>query len=118
MSSWFSDDTPKRFEAYGWNVIRDIDGHDPDQIDTAIIQAKASSNKPTIICCKTIIGKGSPKKQNTGSSHGAPLGEDEVIATREALGWPYAPFEIPDEVYAGWNAQAKGQALENEWAEL
>ena len=118
MSSWFSDDTPKRFEAYGWNVIRDIDGHDPEQIDTAIIQAKASSNKPTIICCKTIIGKGSPKKQNTGSSHGAPLGEDEVIATREALGWPYAPFEIPDEVYAGWNAQAKGQALENEWAEL
>ena len=118
MSSWFSDDTPKRFEAYGWNVIRDIDGHDPDQIDTAIIQAKASSNKPTIICCKTIIGKGSPKKQNTGSSHGAPLGEDEVIATREALGWPHAPFEIPDEVYSVWNAQAKGQALENEWAEL
>jgi transketolase len=117
MSSWFSDDTPKRFEAYGWNVIRDIDGHDPEQIDTAIIQAKASSNKPTIICCKTIIGKGSPKKQNTGSSHGAPLGEDEVIATREALGWPHAPFEIPDEVYSVWNAQAKGQALENEWAE-
>jgi transketolase len=117
MSSWFSDDTPKRFEAYGWNVIRDIDGHDPVQIDTAIIQAKASSNKPTIICCKTIIGKGSPKKQNTGSSHGAPLGEDEVIATREALGWPHAPFEIPDEVYSVWNAQAKGQALENEWAE-
>ena len=118
MSSWFSDDTPKRFEAYGWNVIRDIDGHDPEQIDAAIIQAKASSDKPTIICCKTIIGKGSPKKQNTGSSHGAPLGEDEVIATREALGWPYAPFEIPDEVYAVWNARAKGQALENEWAGL
>ena len=118
MSSWFSDDTPKRFEAYGWNVIRDIDGHDPEQIDIAIIQAKASSNKPTIICCKTIIGKGSPKKQNTGSSHGAPLGEDEVIATREALGWPHVPFEIPDDVYSVWNAQAKGQALENEWAEL
>ena len=118
MSSWFSDDTPKRFEAYGWNVIRDIDGHDPEQIDAAIIQAKASSDKPTIICCKTIIGKGSPKKQNTGSSHGAPLGEDEVIATREALGWPYPPFEIPDEVYAVWNARSKGQALEDEWAGL
>jgi transketolase len=118
MSSWFSDDTPKRFEAYGWNVIRDIDGHDPEQIDAAIIQAKASSDKPTIICCKTIIGKGSPKKQNTGSSHGAPLGEDEVIAAREVLGWPYAPFEIPDEVYTVWNARAKGQALEDEWAGL
>lgn len=118
MSSWFSDDTPKRFEAYGWNVIRDIDGHDPEQIDAAIIQAKASSDKPTIICCKTIIGKGSPKKQNTGSSHGAPLGEDEVIATREALGWPHPPFEIPDEVYAVWNARSKGQALEDEWAGL
>ena len=115
MSSWFSDDTPKRFESYGWNVIRDIDGHDPEKIDAAIIQAKASIHKPTIICCKTVIGKGSPKKQNTGSSHGAPLGEDEVMATRDALGWSHPPFEIPDEVYAAWNAQVKGQAMEIEW---
>ncbi|MDC1311014.1 transketolase [Burkholderiales bacterium] len=118
MSSWFSDDTPKRFESYGWNVIPDVDGHDPEKIDAAIVQAKASKHKPTIICCKTIIGKGSPKKQNTGSSHGAPLGEDEVVATRDAMGWPHPPFEIPDEVYAVWNAQAKGQAMENDWAAL
>ena len=118
MSSWFSDDTPRRFESYGWNVIPDVDGHDPEQIDAAIVRAKASNDKPTLICCKTIIGKGSPKKQNTGSSHGAPLGEDEVVATRDALRWPHSPFEIPQEAYAVWNAQAKGRAMETEWVTL
>ena len=115
ISSWFSDDTPKRFEAYGWSVIKDVDGHDLDQIDAAIIKAKDNSEQPTLICCKTTIGKGSPKKQNTGAAHGAPLGEDEVLATRQALGWPHPPFEIPQEVYAAWNAQAGGRAYEDEW---
>ena len=115
ISSWFSDDTPKRFEAYGWNVIKEIDGHNLDQIDAAILKAKTTSDKPTLICCKTIIGKGSPKKQNTGAAHGAPLGENEVLATRQALDWPHPPFEIPQEVYAVWDAQASGQANEEAW---
>ncbi|MDA1331559.1 MAG: transketolase [Proteobacteria bacterium] len=115
ISSWFSDDTPKRFEAYGWNVVKDVDGHNLDQIDAAIIKAKSSSDKPTLLCCKTIIGKGSPKKQNTGASHGAPLGEDEVVATRQALGWPHPPFKMPQEVYAAWDARFRGQAYEDAW---
>ncbi|MDA0238368.1 MAG: transketolase, partial [Proteobacteria bacterium] len=115
ISSWFSDDTPKRFEAYGWNVVKDVDGHNLDQIDAAIIKAKSSSDKPTLLCCKTIIGKGSPKKQNTGASHGSPLGEDEVVATRQALGWPHPPFKMPQEVYAAWDARFRGQAYEDAW---
>ncbi|MFN7184011.1 MAG: transketolase [Thermomonas haemolytica] len=102
---WFTDDTPKRFEAYGWNVIRGVDGHDPVEIKTAIETALKSTGKPTLICCRTTIGFGSPNKAGKESSHGAPLGKDEVAATREALGWPHAPFEIPAEIYAGWRAR-------------
>ena len=111
---WFTDDTPKRFEAYGWNVIRGVDGHDPVEIKTAIETALKSTDKPTLICCRTTIGFGSPNKAGKESSHGAPLGKDEVQATREALGWPYPPFEIPAEIYAGWRARDRA-AAEAEW---
>ena len=102
---WFTDDTPKRFEAYGWNVVRGVDGHDPVEIKTAIETALKSSDKPTLICCRTTIGFGSPNKAGKESSHGAPLGKDEVQATREALGWNYGAFEIPQAIYAGWRAR-------------
>ena len=118
VEPWFSDDTAKRFEAYGWQVIRDVDGHDAAQIDTAIKQAQADSNKPSIICCKTVIGYGSPNKQGTAGSHGAALGEEEVAATREALGWPYGAFEIPDDIYALWDANEAGQQAEQNWNKL
>ena len=111
---WFTDDTPKRFEAYGWNVIRGVDGHDAVEIKTAIETALKSSDKPTLICCRTTIGFGSPAKAGKESSHGAPLGKDEVQATREALGWPHAPFEIPQDIYAGWRARDRA-AAETEW---
>ncbi|TCT24728.1 transketolase [Thermomonas haemolytica] len=112
---WFTDDTPKRFEAYGWNVIRGVDGHDPVEIKTAIETALKSTGKPTLICCRTTIGFGSPNKAGKESSHGAPLGKDEVAATREALGWAHAPFEIPAEIYAGWRARDRA-ADEAEWS--
>ena len=115
IKSWFTDDTPRRFEAYGWNVIPAVNGHDSDAVDRAIRAAKAQAEKPTLICLKTTIAKGAPKKANTGAAHGAPLGADEVAATRQAIGWPYAPFEIPAEIYAAWNARAKGVALEDDW---
>ena len=102
---WFTDDTPKRFEAYGWNVVRGVDGHDPVEIKTAIETALKSSDKPTLVCCRTTIGFGSPHKAGKESSHGAPLGKDEVVATRDALGWTHAPFEIPQAVYDGWRAR-------------
>ena len=102
---WFTDDTPMRFEAYGWNVIRGVDGHDPVEIRTAIDTALKSADKPTLICCRTTIGHGSPNKAGKESSHGAPLGKDEVALTRESLGWPHAAFEIPQELYAGWRAR-------------
>ncbi|WP_374554803.1 transketolase [Thermomonas sp.] len=111
---WFTDDTPKRFEAYGWNVIRGVDGHDPVEIKTAIETALKSEGKPTLICCRTTIGFGSPAKAGKESSHGAPLGKDEVQATREALGWPHAPFEIPQAIYAGWRGRDRA-AAEAEW---
>ena len=111
---WFTDDTPKRFEAYGWNVIRGVDGHDAVEIKTAIETALKSSDKPTLICCRTTIGFGSPAKAGKESSHGAPLGKDEVQATREALGWAHAPFEIPQDIYAGWRARDRAGA-EAEW---
>ena len=111
---WFTDDTPKRFEAYGWNVIRNVDGHDPVEIRTAIETALTSTDRPTLICCRTTIGFGSPNKAGKESSHGAPLGKDEVQATREALGWPHAPFEIPPAIYAGWRARDRA-AAEAEW---
>jgi transketolase len=117
MRQWFTDDTPKRFEAYGWHVIAGVDGHDPAAIDAAIVKAKAEHSRPTLICCKTTIGKGSPKKANTGAAHGSALGADEVAATRVALGWNHAAFEIPESVYGGWNARERGAALEAAWNE-
>ena len=115
VEGWFTDDTPKRFESYGWNVIRAVDGHDVAAVDAAIVQAKASS-KPTLICCKTIIGKGSPNLQGGDKVHGAALGDKEIAAVREYLGWTAAPFEIPAEVYGAWDAKQQGAALEAEWS--
>ena len=117
VEGWFTDDTPKRFESYGWQVIPNVDGHDADAINKAIDIAKADTDKPTLICCRTIIGKGSPGKQGTESCHGAPLGADEIQATRDALGWQHAPFEIPSEIYAAWDAKAKGAEAEQSWKE-
>jgi transketolase len=115
MQQWFTDDTPKRFEAYGWHVIPDVDGHDPQAIDAAIHRAKAECARPTLICCKTVIAKGAPKKANTGAAHGSPLGIDEIAATRENIGWKHAAFEIPESIYAGWDARERGAKLEKEW---
>jgi transketolase len=117
VEGWFTDDTPARFESYGWHVIPAVDGHNSAEIARAIEAARAEKDKPTLICCKTIIGKGSPNKQGKEESHGAALGEAEIALTREALGWPHAPFEIPEEIYADWNAQDKGKALEAAWDE-
>ncbi len=114
---WFTEDTPKRFEAYGWHVIRDVDGHDAEAIDKAIREAKSVNDKPTLICCKTVIGYGAPNLCGSHDCHGAPLGDDEIKATRENLNWPYAPFEIPDEIYQGWDAREKGKQAEAHWAE-
>ncbi|MBK1707833.1 transketolase [Marichromatium gracile] len=114
---WFLDDTPKRFEAYGWHVIPEVDGHDPDAIQVAIEEARAVTDRPTLICCQTIIGYGSPNKQGKESCHGAALGEEEIALTREALGWNHPPFEIPKEVYAGWSARERGAAAESAWRE-
>ena len=112
--SWFNEDTPKRFEAYGWNVIRDVDGHDAEAISAAITKAK-KSDKPTLICCKTAIGRGSPNMAGSDKVHGSPLGANEIAATRVALNWPYAPFEIPKDIYAAWDFKKRGQALEHDW---
>ncbi|HZX78888.1 transketolase [Lysobacter sp.] len=114
---WFTDDTPKRFEAYGWNVVRGVDGHDADQIKAAIEQALKSTDKPTLICCRTTIGFGSPGKAGKESSHGAPLGKDEVVATRQALGWNYGEFEIPQAIYDGWRKRDHA-AEEKAWNRL
>ena len=115
VHGWFTDDTPRRFEAYGWNVIRDVDGHDVEAVDGALAAAHACTDRPTLICCKTIIGRGSPNKAGTESVHGAALGATEVAATREALGWPYPPFEIPEHVRTSWDARAAGAARERAW---
>jgi transketolase len=115
VAPWFIDDTAKRFEAYGWNVIGPVDGHDVDAVDAAIAQAKKSSDKPSFIIAKTVIGKGSPNRAGTAKAHGEALGNDEIKLTREALGWPYAPFEIPAEIYAAWDAKAAGAAKEAAW---
>ena len=117
-SGWFTDDTPKRFEAYGWNVISDVDGHDAAAIAAAIDQAVAEIDKPTMICCKTVIGFGSPNKQGTASTHGAPLGEEEIAATRAELGWDAAPFEIPADIAAAWDSRERGAASEEAWNAL
>ena len=115
VEGWFTDDTPKRFEAYGWHVVPNVNGHDPDAIEAAIEAAKTIPNKPSMICCKTVIGMGSPNKADTHAVHGAALGEEEIAATRPHIGWHYLPFEIPQEVYDAWDARAKGQKLESEW---
>src|SRR5262249_50201643 len=115
VHGWFTDDTPKRFEAYGWHVIRGVDGHDADAVKTAIAQATKTSDKPTLICCKTIIGFGAPNKQGKESSHGAALGPDEVAAARKSLGWNHPAFDVPDTIYAGWDAKRKGAEREATW---
>ena len=114
VEGWFIDDTPKRFEAYNWQVIRNVDGHDPEEIKTAIETAR-KSDKPTLICCKTTIGFGSPNKQGKEDCHGAPLGNDEIALTRKALNWNHGPFEIPADIYAEWDAKEVGAAVESEW---
>ncbi len=115
VKGWFTDDTPRRFEAYGWQVIPGVDGHDVDAVDAAIRRAHASVGRPTLICCKTIIGKGSPNRAGTDLAHGQALGEKEVALTRAALGWTLPPFEIPQAIYDGWNARAAGAELESDW---
>ena len=116
VEGWFQDDTPKRFDAYGWHVI-EVDGHDPDEIKIAIEAARAITAKPSLICCKTIIGFGSPNKAGTHGCHGAPLGEDEIALTREQLGWEHAAFVVPEEVYQGWDHRDAGQVEEDAWEE-
>ena len=115
VEGWFTDNTPQRFESYGWHVIPDVNGHDPEAIQAALQAAKDETSRPTLVCCRTIIGKGSPNKQGTESCHGAALGDDEVALTREALGWAHAPFDIPDEIRAAWDGCARGASLESDW---
>lgn len=117
VDTWFTDDTPKRFEAYGWHVVRGVDGHDPEAVSKAIHEAKSVNDKPTLICTKTVIGYGAPNLCGSHDCHGAPLGEDEIKATRENLGWKHDAFVIPDEIYAGWDAKDKGARTEAEWNE-
>ena len=115
VEGWFTDDTPKRFEAYGWQVIPNVDGHDSEALTQAVDAAKANTTQPTLICCKTVIGFGSPNKEGKEDCHGAPLGDDEIIATREKLGWTHGAFEIPDDIYQNWDAKEKGAQLESQW---
>jgi|TARA_R110000764_G_scaffold40751_4_gene91138 transketolase len=115
VEGWFTDDTPARFAAYGWHVISDVDGHDSAAIAAAITEAKSVTDKPTMICCKTVIGFGSPNKSGTHDCHGAPLGDDEIAATREFLNWPHAPFEIPADIYADWDQKEKGTSEQASW---
>ncbi|MCH2041256.1 MAG: transketolase [Saccharospirillaceae bacterium] len=115
VEGWFTDDTVKRFESYGWQVIPRVNGHDPEEIKQAIETARANTEQPSLICCKTIIGFGSPNKEGKEDCHGAPLGDDEIALTRERLGWNHGAFEIPDNVYEGWSAKAKGAAAEQSW---
>ena len=117
VSNWFTDDTPARFRAYGWQVLPQVDGHDPDAIKGAIASARENAAQPSLICCKTVIGWGSPNKQGKASSHGAALGEEEVALVRETIGWPHAPFHIPDDIAAAWDANSRGQALEDQWTQ-
>jgi transketolase len=117
VEGWFTDDTPARFKAYGWQVINDVNGHSPSEIKAAIEAARHETARPTLICCKTVIGKGAPNKQGSESCHGAPLGADEVAATRVALDWPYEPFQIPADIYARWDARERGAGLEQDWEE-
>jgi len=114
VEGWFTDNTPARFAAYGWHVVS-VDGHNPEAIAAAIVEAKSVTDKPSMICCKTIIGFGSPNKEGTHDCHGAPLGDDEIAATREKLGWSHAPFEIPADIYADWDQKEKGTAEQTSW---
>jgi transketolase len=118
IRQWYTDDVKKRFEAYGWQVIANVDGHDVDAVNKAIRKAKREVGRPTLICAKTVIAKGAPTKANTGAAHGAPLGDKEIAATREAIGWPHAPFEVPKPVYDAWNAKRRGGAAERKWKKL
>ncbi len=115
VEHWFADDTPKRFEAYGWHVVRAVDGHDPAAVETALVAARAQHDRPSLLCCKTVIGKGSPNKAGSHDVHGSPLGADELAATRKSLSWSHAAFDIPDAVYAQWNARAEGARIEAQW---
>ncbi|MHC8954813.1 transketolase [Escherichia coli] len=118
VEGWFAEDTAARFRAYGWHVIEGVDGHDPDAVDAAVREAKSVTDKPSLLCCKTIIGFGSPNKANSHDCHGSALGADEVALVRERLQWPYAPFEIPGEIYAEWDATEKGAQVQQEWDAL
>ena len=118
VSGWFTDDTVKRFKAYGWQVIGDVDGHDSAAVAAAIDAAIAETDRPSLICCKTVIGFGSPNKQGTAATHGAPLGDEEIAAARKELGWNAAPFEIPDEIAAAWDGKTRGASLEHEWRKV
>jgi len=115
--AWFLDDTPRRFEAYGWHVIPRVDGHDPDAVRAAIEKARSVTDKPSIICCQTIIGYGAPNKQGKEECHGAPLGDDEIALTREAIGWNHQPFHVPEDIYAAWDAKEAGARAESDWNE-
>jgi transketolase len=115
VEHWFADDTPRRFEAYGWHVVRAVDGHDPAAIERALLEAQSVTGQPSLICCKTVIGKGAPTKAGTHDVHGAALGPDEIAAARAELKWPHAPFVIPDAVYASWNAREEGAQRETQW---
>jgi len=115
VEGWFTDNTPKRFEAYGWHVVRDVDGHDPEAIKKAVQEARSVNDKPSMICCKTVIGYGAPNLCGSHDCHGAPLGADEIKATRDNLGWQHEPFVIPQDIYAGWDAKAKGKSAEDAW---
>ncbi|MSQ20537.1 MAG: transketolase [Betaproteobacteria bacterium] len=117
IEQWFTDATPQRFEAYNWHVIPNVDGHDAEAVDAAIRVAQAIKDRPSLICCKTTIGKGAPTKANTGAAHGAPLGDKEIAATREAIGWLHAPFVVPQAVYDAWSAKARGATIERDWNE-
>ena len=117
VGGWFTDDTAARFRAYGWHVVDEVDGHDPAAIAAAIDEALADSERPSLICCKTVIGYGAPNKQGTAATHGAPLGEDEIAASREALDWSHPPFEVPDDIRAAWDGRGRGAALEQDWNE-
>ncbi|MCC6473221.1 MAG: transketolase [Burkholderiales bacterium] len=118
IRGWYRDDVPRRFEAYGWHVIRDVDGHDVDAVDKAIGRARRERRRPSLVCCRTVIARGAPNKANTGAAHGAPLGEAEIAATRAAIGWPYPPFEIPAAVYRGWDAREAGARAQSRWQRL
>jgi transketolase len=117
VDGWFTDDTPARFESYGWHVVRGVDGHDADRVRAAIDAARGETGRPSLICCRTTIGFGAPNKQGTADTHGAPLGDEEIAAARKQLGWTHEPFEIPEDVYAGWDARERGADAEAAWGE-